>query len=132
MVRFALFAICATLLGVTTFDAAAGPQDRSVLPQGSYQEAREWNDIVCCKRGGEASFTTFGQCSHHHQGVIVNNTQCRHDANTNSETRWRDSDDNDANNRVCCQRGGSVWWSTARECRARGGDLASARRCSKS
>jgi hypothetical protein len=131
MLKFAsLFAFCAALFGATTLAAIAGPRDRSVMPQGSYQEARNWGDIVCCKSGGQASFRAFGLCTRHFDGVVVNNAQCRHDANTNADTNWRDSGESDASNRVCCAKGGRDWWSTARECRVQGGDVTNARRCS--
>src|SRR5262249_23460372 len=118
------------LFGVATFAAVAGPQDRSVMPQGSYLEADNWGDIVCCKRtsNAEPSFKPRGVCDRH--GSIVNNAQCRHTANTNSNTFSPDSGAKDENNRICWEKAGYKGWAPPRECRAQGGTSTNDRRCS--
>ena len=125
MLRVAsLLACCVALFGATTVTGVADEQNRSLMPEGSYQEA----NLVCCRHGGQWSFMPFSQCVHDH-GRTGNNAKCRHDANTSSDSRWQGSDENDGNSRVCCQKGRRDWWTTARECRAEGGNQSNARQC---
>jgi hypothetical protein len=94
------------------------------LLQGSEEQTRDWNETVCCARGGHASFITLGQCiNQHRRGVVVNNARCRADANantdTNTDTRFEGSPDPrtyDPDEVVCCRREGQTMFRPYRRC----------------
>lgn len=115
-----LIAFCLALTMGALTEASAGPKERSVLPEGSYQEARDWNERVCCKRGGQDWFTTWSACSRQ-GGHVVQKRQCRDDWNSSWDVRWWRWSGNDWSKRMCCKKGRRDWWSTARECRDAGG-----------
>ena len=123
-----LTAFCIALLGFATFGAAAGPQDRSVMPSGSYLEARNWDERICCKRGWQDWFTTWRACNRQ-GGHVVRNGECRDDWNSTWDARWWRWGGNDWNKRICCKQGRRDWWSSARECREAGGWEAPKRQC---
>ena len=123
-----VISVCLALLGFATFGATAGPQERSSMPSGSYMEARNWGDRVCCKRGGQDWFTNWRACNRQ-GGHVVRDRQCRDNWNSNWDVRWWRWGGNDWNSRICCKQGRRDWWSTARECRNAGGWEAPRREC---
>ena len=99
--------------------ATAAPQNRSVMPDGSYRVA-DWNDRVCCRDNRQGiHWSTYRSCVGN-GGVQVRTGKCRGSRDDDWDNRW----DNrwrlwhgDWDRKVCCKRGNHDWWSTARECR---------------
>lgn len=96
----------------------------------------DWNRRVCCKRGHHDWWTTARECRQSY-GYETSRRECRRDRwDDDRGDRWDDDrgdrwDDGrgDWNRRVCCKRGYSDWWTTARECRRAGGYETANREC---
>jgi hypothetical protein len=99
---------------MSTSGAAAGPQDRSVRPEGTVLAA-DWDNRICCRRGGNDFWASRRRCDRW-GGRRVRDRECREDWNDRWDERWWNWR-GDWNRRVCCERGRRDWWATARECR---------------
>ena len=117
---------------LSTAGATAAPQDKSVMPDGSYRVA-DWNDRVCCRDNRQGiHWSTYRSCVGN-GGVQVRTGKCRNDRDNRDwddrwDQRWRNWD-GDWDRRMCCQRGDRDWWSTPRDCRQRGGWMTRDRDC---
>src|SRR5215468_10442224 len=101
MVKVLSFAAMVFAFAVFGFSgASAAPQNRSVMPDGSYKVA-DWDDRVCCKRGGADFWTTRRRCDSV-GGHEVRRGECRNDQwNERWDQRWWDFS-GDWSRRVCC------------------------------
>lgn len=123
-----MFVALTGFVGFASIDAAADSSQKSVMPQGSYQEAQNWNDTVCCRRGRSDWRTTWRECSRA-GGYEVSSRACRNDVWDNRWDRsWWHWPGN-LNARVCCKRGRQDWYTSARECRNSYGVQAHNREC---
>ena len=123
---FAVF-VAAIIALMSAVSATAGPTEKSVRPDGSFQVAQR-ADRVCCKRGWQDWWTTRNRCRNS-GGQVVRDRQCREDWNDRWDLRWWGWQGGNWDNRVCCKRGNRDWWSTARQCRNAFGYITNNRQC---
>ena len=112
LLSLAAFAVAFAVLSFS--GAVAAPQNKSVMPDGSYKVA-DWDDRVCCHKNGNDFWTTWRRCEKF-GGDRVKNGRCRDNWDDRWDNRWWQWN-GDWDRRICCKRGNHDWWSTARECR---------------
>jgi len=109
-------AVFAVAVSVLAFAGAAG-----AAPGASqYSRAPGFGQTVCCKRGNQDWWSTWGQCQAM-GGHVTANQACR-------DGNWDDGSWSDGDRRVCCKRGNRDWWTTARQCRRTNGGFETANR----
>lgn len=116
------------MLGALAFAAAAAPAQQSTRADGSFQLAQRWDERVCCKRGWQDWWTTHRGCRRA-GGYVTRNRECRDHWDDRWDNRWWQWGGGDWNRRVCCKRGRSDWWTSARECRNSYGYITANREC---
>ena len=127
MLKYLYLAAATLVLAVmSTTGAVAGPQDRSVAP-GTTQLAADWDDRVCCEKDGNTWWTKWRRCDRW-GGHRVRDWRCKTDWDDRWDQRWWGWG-NDWDRRICCKRNGRDWWTTARDCRDRGGWQTARREC---
>ncbi len=119
--------VAAIIALMSAVSASAGPTEKSVRPDGSFQVAAH-SDRVCCKRGWQDWWTTRNRC-YRSGGHVVRNRHCREDWNDRWDHRWWGWQGGSWDRRVCCKRGHRDWWTTARECRRAYGYVTHNRQC---